>query len=256
MKTVSLLLALMLAATSLAAHDTWLADDGKGALHLTSGMAFPALDYAIKPERVAQTWGRVGTSDVTLEPPQRQKHSLRYGAPTAKGEAAAFAVQLKPKTLELSEREVEHYLDEIHAAPALRELWSKAAVPRRWREEYVKHTKTLVPNPSGCGPLFAKPLGLDVEILPERDPCLSQGGAISIRIVRGGVPVAGLALAAVDARGQERFSNTTDAEGRVQLPPLAPGRWLLRATELLPSAREGLDWQSDFTTLTFTVLKP
>jgi uncharacterized GH25 family protein len=66
-------------------------------------------------------------------------------------------------------------------------------------------------------------------------------------------PIAGLPLGALhdgEANGEWR---TTDASGRVTFTLSKAGRWLLHGTDLRPSKRAGLDWESDFTTLTLSV---
>jgi len=46
---------------------------------------------------------------------------------------------------------------------------------------------------------------------------------------------------------------TTDGEGRTSFRIKRAGRYLIRATELRPSTRPDLEWESDFTTLTVEI---
>lgn len=238
---------------ALAAHDTWL-ETGRGKaariLQLTSGMAFPVLDYAIKPERVERAWGRTTAGELLLLKPRRGRHALMFNTPAAPG---SFAVQLAPKTLDLEAGKVAHYFDEIHASEALRQRWRDTPAPRRWREQYVKHSKTLAARGTDCAARFADVLGLGLEIVPEADPCLlAAGGSLPVRVLQAGAAKPGLMLALVASGGREVAVQGTDAEGRARFTLSARGRWLLRATDLRPATVEGLDWQSDFTTYTFT----
>jgi hypothetical protein len=113
----------LLLASSLLAHDTFLLplrfsaapDHGVG-LDLTSGMAFPQLEYPIKAPRVARAIVRCGRE----------------------AGVAAVVVELKPKSLELNAKQIAEYVEEIGAQ------WALKNGKKRWREEYVKHTKTYI----------------------------------------------------------------------------------------------------------------
>lgn len=240
-----------------AAHDTWLqADPGHAPgsarrLSLTSGMAFPALDYAPLPERVERVWGGAPGAERPLAAPHRGAQALVFRAPATPG-ASAWAVQLKPKTLSMESAEVAHYLDEIHAGPELRRRWEQQPEPRHWREQYIKHAKALVSAAGSCASLASRPLGLGLELLLDTDLCaLKPGDTLPVRAVQNGAARAGLVLSLVAAGGREIASRVTDAAGRAEFHVPSAGPWLLRATDLRPSALPGLDWQSDFTTLTF-----
>ena len=57
----------------------------------------------------------------------------------------------------------------------------------------------------------------------------------------------------VDASGISGGWQRSDADGRVQVVPPAPGRWLLRGTELRPDAEDPERWVSRFVTLALEV---
>ncbi|MDP3859888.1 MAG: DUF4198 domain-containing protein [Stagnimonas sp.] len=256
-RTLSLLL--LAVAAPLSAHDTWLLADPAGVagiprqLALSSGMAFPKPEYAPLPERVERAWGGRAGAWQALPPPKRGAHALVFRPPAVAG-PAAYAVLTLPKQLDMDLAEVEHYFDEIHAGPALRQHWQQQPEPRRWREQYRKHSKALVTVAGQCPELGEQALGLGLELLLEGDICaLRPGEPLRVRALQGGVAKAGLSLALVGAGGREQANVSTDAEGRAQFRLPAAGAWLLRATDLRPATVPGLDWQSDFTTLTFRV---
>ena len=230
MKRIALLM-LLLGCGPLAAHDTWL-EAGRGRaiaqLHLTSGTAFPVIDYAIKPERVARAWGRTAKGEIEMPRPVRGRHALVFQRGV---DAGSFAEQLDA---------------------ALRQRWRDTPEPRRWREEYVKHSKTLAARGAACAAHFGDVLGLGLEIVPEVDPCLLPAGStLTVKLLDRGAPKPGLMLALVAAGGREVAALATDAEGRAGFTLPRRGRWLLRATDLRPAHDSALGWQSDFTTYTF-----
>lgn len=255
------LLSLALAATALA-HDTWLipdrfvvARDSIAVLDLTSGMAFPALDTAIKPERVNRSLCRIAgrTFDVAGYSPAPK--SLRFSARLVESGIATFSVELKPRSLELTPRQVREYLDEIGAPEAIRQAWANGKRPKRWREVYTKHSKTFIKvGEIESDRSWAEPIGMFLEIVPEKDPTsLRIGDEFPVRVLKDGAPVQGFALGIVHEGGPTGKIEKTDSQGQVSFRLDRTGRWLLRGTDLRKASQAGADWESDFTTLTIHV---
>jgi uncharacterized GH25 family protein len=251
--------ALPASALPAAAHDTWLqapklpiASGSSVLFELTSGGAFPALDTAIDPERIEREGIRVGGLTRRFEGRTRSRNALRLQVPLAvEGVATAF-VSLKPRELELKPAQVEEYLADIGEKERLWAEWRGG--PKRWREVYRKHAKTFLRvGLASAGPgAWGEPVGLELEIVPERDPTLVQPGeALSVVVLESGRPMAGLGLAATD--GHERRFQRTDADGRATFRLDRPGRWLLAGTWLRKAEKPGAEWESDFTTLTLQV---
>lgn len=249
--------ALSLLASAAAAHDTYLlpstfdpAPNAPLHFNLTSGMAFPKLDTAIRPERVRTAKLRLGAV-VTELSPAAAPQALRFDATLGMAGVATVGVTLEPRTLEMPMTSVGHYLDEISATPQIRR---RARQQKRWKESYVKHSKTFVEalaDPSDRS--WSQPLGLGLEIVPERSPlALEPGEDLPVRVLRQGQPLAGFALCLV-AEGRTRgITRRTDANGRATFRIRERGQHLLRGTDLRPTSGE-VDWESDFTTLTLRV---
>lgn len=253
-----------LAAPALA-HETWLwprssaVEPGEAiTLDLTSGMAFPALEYAIRPERVATAQVRVGGKAFPIPRGRSGRKALelsvRVGAP---GTALVF-VELAPRVLELAPAKIQEYLEEIGGVDTIGKEWAARRGPKRWREEYVKHAKTFVAigTDQAEDHSWSKPAGMALEIVPETNPlALRRGDRLRVRVLKQGRPFPGFALSAMCA-GKVVATTRTDAAGRAEVALDEEGRWLLSGTELRPSSRPGLEWQSDFTTLTLAVPGP
>ncbi len=242
------------------AHETWLAPRqsavAPGAtvlLDLTSGMSFPVLETAIKPERVAQARYRLNgqTGELTTDPSAPK--SLLFNARLATEGVAVCWVELKPRALELTPKQVAEYFAEINASPAIRQAWAANVGPaRRWRELYTKHAKTFVRVGAPVSDRsWAEPVGLAFEIVPERDPTtLRAGDELPVRVLQAGTPLADFPLGLAHAGSGHGVFQRTDAQGRVRFNLARAGRWLLYGTELRPSTKPETEWESDFTTLT------
>jgi uncharacterized GH25 family protein len=251
---------LVIAVPGARAHDTWLLPSRTSArvgarvhLAMTSGMAFPRNETAIDPARIARASMRLGGATTDLNVHKRGKDALGLDATPGRAGVATLWVELQPRTLELTAEQVAEYLEEIGATPVVRERWERAPAPRRWRESYVKHVKTYVGvGVDGDDRSWAEPVGMGFELVPEVDPmALRRGDALTLRLLRAGAPAAGVAVGLVHENGGKALLETTGADGRVTFRLDRQGRWMARSTDLRPSSRDDLDWESDFTTLTF-----
>jgi hypothetical protein len=160
-----------------------------------------------------------------------------------------------PKILELTPPKVIEYLDEIGASPEIRAAWKGGGAKRRWRESYTKHAKTFVRvGEPAEDRSWAEPAGLGLELVPEKDPtALRAGDELPVRLLRQGAPLPAFPIGLVREGDPHGTLQKTDAEGRTVFRLTQAGRWLLRATDLRRATKPGLEWESDFTTLTFEV---
>ena len=255
---------LLATATVAVAHDTWLLPQSMRVpvgrpvlLSLTSGMAFPADDFAITATRVTRATVRLAGERTHLARPHSMTLSLRYEWTPRTSGIAGLAVELAPKTLALAPDKIEEYFTDINASAELRAAWDSMPRPRRWRESYTKHAASFVRvgNP-GSDSSWRTPLGLGFEIVPEVDPTeLHVGQVLRVRVERGGHPVAGLAVGLQHEGDTHLAFTATDASGRARITVSREGRWLVNVTELRRATGPGLEWVSDFATLTLAILR-
>ena len=244
------------------AHDTWLlpaqsrvAAGKPFALQLTSGMAFPQNETPIAEDRIARGGVRLADRDGAFAGRKEGEQSLELTADFGdwEGVATLWAV-LKPRTLELTAEDVEHYLEEIGSPPAVVERWKAMPEPRRWRESYRKNVKTFVRIGDDPDASWAQRVGAPLELMPETDPTeLHAGGQLLLRLLRDGKPAPGVAVGLVRAGETAAVNQQTDAQGRVAFKLERGGWYLARVTDLRPATGKDLDWESEFATMTFEV---
>jgi uncharacterized GH25 family protein len=249
-------------ATSARAHDTWLIPDKFAVLpksavtfDLTSGMEFPKLDAGPKPERVESAKCRLAGKTFDIKEKMAAPHSLQLKTELPHIGIATIWVPLPARTIDLKPEEVEHYFEEVSASAALRKEWAEMKEPRRWRESYTKHSKTFVRvgDPPGDRS-WAEPIGVRLEIVPEKDPTgLHPGDEFPVRVLKNGAPLPEFPLNAIGAGATKGETRKTDTAGRVAFRLEKEGRWLLRGTEIRKSTSGDADWESDFVTLTLEV---
>ncbi len=258
---ITFLVTLLLTVSTLS-HDTWLAPHRSTVpvgtvitADLTSGMVFPLLTYAIKAERIERATVRLGGRLTEIGQRRAAPKSLRLMAQLNESGIATLWVELKPKSLDLTPPKVIEYLDEIGAAEEIRAAWTQSK-SQRWREVYTKHAKTFVRvGQVEQDQSWAEPVGMALEIVPEKDPTrLHAGDDFPVRVLKNGTPLAGFPLGLIRERATQGLIQKTDAEGRTTFTLKRAGKWLLRGTELRRSSDPNHDWESDFTTLTIETL--
>jgi uncharacterized GH25 family protein len=252
----------LLLAIPVLAHDTWLLarpstvqPGDPVVMELTSGMAFPAPEIAIKPERIARAGVRLAGAISSLKDRRSASRFLQLRTRPSKPGVATLWVELAPKSIDLKPDQVKEYLDEIGASETVRSRWAGMPEPRHWRELYTKHAKAFVRIglPEGDRS-WAEPVGMGLEIVPEKDlTALRPGEELPIQILLQGKPLPSFAVGLVREGETHGLLKNTDGQGRVALPIGKSGRWLLRATDLRPSSKPGADWESDFAAMTFEV---
>ena len=172
---------------------------------------------------------------------------------------AALAVyRSRPSPVRLDAEAFESYLREeglerVIAARAAAGESAEAGV-----EIFSRNAKALLVatggEPARDARVWQRPVGLDLELVPETDPRRPAGeGALVVRLLFRGAPLAGALVKAFPRDGNERrLSARTDAQGRARLPLAEPGIWLLSAVHMVDApAASGARWESLWSSLTF-----
>jgi uncharacterized GH25 family protein len=260
-RELTLLALFLLLPAAAPAHDTWLVPRSPSArpaepvtLDLTSGMKFPALESAIQPDRIAQASIRCGGKDVEIRERKATRKSLRLVAEAPGTGIATIWADTKPREIELEPEQVREYLEEIGASETAGREWEKSA-SKRWREIYTKHAKTFVRvGEPGGDRSWAEPVGVTLEIVPERDPtALVVGDDFTVRVLLDGRPLPDFPVGFAAADQKTGTTRKTDAGGRASIRLDRPGWWLVKGTHLERSTKPDADWVSHFTTVTVKV---
>ncbi len=271
---------MLLAASCLLAHDTWLVPERfrvepyqtvKVALNTSED--FPTSDAAPTPDRVAhfavvtRATSRQHpeipltiTVESTTEPATNYRvegKSLVAEVLPGEGLTMVLAVThprlivLKPEIF--NEYLAEEGLEDIVAARAARGQRNADG-----RERYSKVAKLALCAAETTGMAYQEPLELPLEILPEDNPCaLRSGSPLRVQVLFQGRPLAdrwvGAGYAGVHGHKYPVWVKT-DTEGRATIPLDRPGAWFVRVLHMVPSTEfEDADWQSWFSTFTFEV---
>lgn len=133
-------------------------------------MSFPVLEVAVQPDRIAVASLRLAGKTMEIRDRTPAKNSLRLSAAMPEEGIGTVWVETKPNDIELKAGQVEEYLKEIGAWDTVGREW-RSGPSKRWREIYTKHAKTFLRfGRSRTDRSWAEPVGMLLEIVPEKDP--------------------------------------------------------------------------------------
>jgi hypothetical protein len=261
---------LVLLTTTLAAHDLFLtlADfrvtPNRTALVTALNGTFSTSENAIAPARVADL-SIVGPAGRTrLESSRLVASGTRTIIKTPIGAAGTYlaGLSIKPSQISLKGPQFNDYLKEEGLGSTLEARKTAGELEKGATERYSKHVKTIFRAGSAGAEAWNTVLGYPVEIIPIRDPNLvAPGETLRFRVLVNGAkaPVGQEVLA-----GGRRAAGgpipeqhlRADAEGMVSVLIGAAGAWYVKFIDMNRSTEAGIDYISQWATLTFAVPIP
>jgi uncharacterized GH25 family protein len=233
-------LALLLCAGALQAHDlflklqTYFLEPGQNVSVALLNGTFAGSENPVSRDRMADV-SIVGPGQEVQHPPAtswRDDETTSYldfrtGAPGT----YVIGVSTRSRMIELSADDFNEYLEHDGVLDILEARERVGELDKPAREKYSKHVKAVVQigdTPSGS---YTQRLRYPVELVPLSNPTrLRKGDHFEVLFLRDGVPV-----------GVFRFELTER------------GRWYVRLIHMERSREEGVDYESNWTTLTFQV---
>lgn len=258
------LLALLLAAPALSAHDLWIepgafapAPGQRVAVRLRLGQGFRGDPVPRDPkllERFAALGAQGGEMAIPGVPNTEPAGFVSFPSPGLR----TLVYDSRREPVELDAAKFEEYLREegLEKVISLRKERGQSAAPGR--EVFSRCAKALVAvgGKEAGGRGFDRVAGLPLELVPEKNPyALAGGGEIPVRLLYQGKPLADVLVVALQkGRAGEAVSARTDGKGRVALRFDRPGAWLVKAVHMIPAPKEaGADWESFWASLTFEI---
>lgn len=247
------------------AHDFWLQPAD---FHVATGQATSVSiqvghgqsrqRWAVKSDRVLMM-RQIGPSGVTDQREALRRAGtddlpLRFATPGVH----VLALQTNHAQSDLPALRFNDYLKEegLTSAVQLRASQGKTGAPGR--EIYSRRAKSLVlvgaPDPASDA-LVTRPVGLTLEIVPERNPySLKPGQALPVRVLYQGQPLAGatVKLTNLDFDMKPVAVKLTDKAGRAAFDVPLKGVWLLNViwTRPITGDLRG-DFDTTFSSLSF-----
>jgi len=255
---------------TLSAHDLFLkADryflepDERSELFLFNG-TFDQSENAISRDRMIDS--RMIGPGYTFVPSQGDWYDeneaafLRFQA----GKAGTYAagVSTLARNIELSAADFNAYLAHDGVLDILEQRKARGRLDEPATESYAKHVKALLQVGQDRTDHYATVFGYPVEFVPLSNPySAGVGDRLTFRLLQSGEPLAGQLVyfdhrapgESVSGHHHDAASVRTDPKGEFTVGVDHAGTWYLRTIHMVESEEEGLDYVSNWATLTFAI---
>jgi uncharacterized GH25 family protein len=172
-------------------------------------------------------------------------------------------VSTKSRIIELSAEDFNEYLEHDGVLDVLGARRKDGSIDADARELYSKHVKTILQVGDRATESWSQRLGYPIEIVPSANPVeLCAGDELAFSVLTDAGPATDQLFYASyeghhghDDSGthREAISGRTDSSGVGRFEVLQEGRWYVRIIRMLESSEAGVDYESNWATLTFEV---
>lgn len=265
MRSLSLVLVVLCWALPAGAHDFWLqprsfwiAPGSVAPVSMLVGHGRDRAPWAVSVDRVLvlRSIGPRGSQE--HRPALRgMRSAAEVALPFTAPGTHVLALQSGYAESNLPSQRFNAYAKEEGLTPALRLRRRTGKADTAGREIYSRRAKALVQvgPPGAPQPHVTRPIGLTLEIVPERDPYRLRGGeSLPVRVIYEGKPLAGALVKLTNLAADERPVEThlTDRAGRAVFKAPRNGAWLLNVVWTKPiQGNRKADFDTTFSSLTF-----
>jgi len=155
------------------------------------------------------------------------------------------------KAAEFNVRLKENGLDEIYDFRRQANALATAS-----KESQSRYTKLIIQVGNQTDNTFKQDTGYPLEIIPERNPySLKKGDPIRFTILFEGKPLFGIKVKILNRYDHRTTIQNiyTEKNGMMETHISNPGTWMVSVVKMVPSGKEGAEWQSFQHTLVFGV---
>ncbi len=243
-------------------HDMWLESDsffvepGREVwIRVGNGIIYEKSENAVTPDRIAVLKGLAPDAEpISIGQGEVHEEWLRFPFRAEKPGNYWIGVATKPRPIKLSGADFNSYLEHDGLPDALEERRRQGILDREEVEEYSKYVKIFLQVGESLSDNFDVPLGLAIELVPQRNPSqLSPGDELPIRALYQGEPLSGLLIHSGCADSSETASRRTDRRGIAAIAVPASGRCYARAIYLRQVESDEFSYRSHWAALTFEV---
>jgi uncharacterized GH25 family protein len=177
------------------------------------------------------------------------------------GESGTYVAGIStlPRDIELSAPDFMEYLEHEGLLGTIEDRENKAISDQPAVEKYSKHVKALLQVGEERTVDYATVLGYPIEFIPLINPYdLSEGDEISFRLLYNNSPVPNQVVH-ISSRSAKQKDNIaeketrTDARGELSFTLDKKGQWYVASIYMQESKEQGLDYESNWATLTFEI---
>ena len=262
-----LLLAALLAAVPVFAHDLFLKLDGffvavnsKVSIKILNG-SFQASEGAVNFARlkdasvVAPTGARTNLKETDFT--KTENTSLLNFQPTENGNYVV-GLSTMPREIDLKAKDFNEYLTEDGIPDILAERKKTKELTKDVRERYSKHVKTIFQAGDKQTDNYKTALGYPVEIVPQTNPySLKLGANYEFLCLKDGKPLANqfVMTGYEDGNGKLIMGENvrTDKKGIAKIKLAGAGKWYVKFINMTRLSDPKINYESKWATLTFEI---
>lgn len=163
------------------------------------------------------------------------------------------------RAIAMTGEEFNDYLEHEGLDPVLNERKNKGIIDNDAEEIYSKHVKALLQVGNQKTENFGTILGYPIEFVPVDNPYTKKvGDTIAFKLLVHGKPLSNQTVhfstssPGEDAHANEK-STLTNTEGILKMTPTKAGNWYVATIYMIESDKKGIDYESNWATLTFAV---
>lgn len=265
-RTLLLLVACALSASSLAAHELFLklatyflpAETPVRVLLLNG--TFSKSEGVVARDRIADIAlvGPGGRASLDTSAVSAQHDTTVLRLRTSGEGTYVLGVSVRPREIALTGEQFNGYLKEEGIDDMLAERTRTGMLGEAAKERYAKHVKAIFQVGGARSAGYSTVLGYAAELIPLENPYeLKRGGTLRFRCLINGQAAAGLTVLAggVTSRGAaiRGVRVRSDSAGVAELPFASAGRWYVKFISMRHSTVPGITHESQWATLTFEV---
>ena len=181
------------------------------------------------------------------------------------GEQGTYVVgvSIKPRMIEMSAKDYNKYLKHDGVLDILEARRKSGELDQKVKEKYSKHVKALFQVGEKRTEDFGQVFDYPIEIIPQQNPlALGIGDILTVKVVFNGKLVKNQLIYASyegfhkhdeDGGHAEAVHTRTNKNGSAHIKLGHKGRWYVRLIHMVPSKEKGVDYESNWATLTFEI---
>lgn len=161
-----------------------------------------------------------------------------------------------PRVIELDAKGFQDYLEHEGLHEILEERKRKGVSNKPAREKYSKHVKALLQVGNKRSDHFKSTFNYPIEFIPIKNPyTINIGDTMEFLLLFDGQPLANktvhIGFKGKPGHNTEEIASQTNENGKFSFPVKEAGKWYVATIFMVESKEPGLDYESNWATLTF-----
>lgn len=244
-------------------HEFWLqpqrfryksGEDVKVSFLVGENFAGEAWDMNRNRAELVEVISAYGKKNMTADVKSTRSNNLTFKT-TGEG---GYLVTLKSNAafIELDAQKFNEYLEEDGLDDIAARRRKLNETDKASRENYTRYAKLLVQAGTREDEIYKRKVGFPVEIIPQSNPLkLKSGDYLECLILFNGQPAPHQMVKVWSILGNRAMLQNayTENDGKVKFPISNPGPWMVSFVKMVPSQKEGVDYESMWASYVFGI---